>query len=140
MATGIQINRSNIDLPVDVAQEIMQKTQEPLQAKLSSEARRWLGNPTGETVFPLPSNSTLCRILRQWTEGAGITKKVTFHTARHSYATMALSAGADIYTISKLLGHRNITTTTIYAAIVDTQRDAAIDGVSHLFRQHLDRT
>ena len=132
---------------------IMQKTQEPMQSKLSSEACRWLGcsdgeHPTGrqpsygsvvETVFPLPSNSTLGRILRQWTTEAGITKHVTFHTARHSYATMALCAGADIYTVSKLLGHRNINTTTIYTAVVDTQRDAAVDSVSHLLQQQLDK-
>jgi integrase len=127
---------------------IMQKTQEPMQSKLSSEACRWLGLPdgrhlvggsAGETVFPLPSNSTLCRILRQWTTEADIMKHVTFHTARHSYATMALSTGADIYTISKLLGHRNINTTAVYAAVVDTQRDAAIDSVSRLFQQQLEK-
>ena len=132
---------------------IMQKTQEPLQSKLSSEACRWLGpsddehlvgrHPAGntaeETIFPLPSNSTLCRILRQWTTEAGIMKHVTFHTARHSYATMALSAGTDIYTISKLLGHRNINTTAVYAAVVDTQRDAAVDSVSRLLQQRLEK-
>lgn len=126
---------------------IMQKTQEPMQSKLSSEACLWLGlvdaeRPTGghiagETVFPLPSNSTLGRILRQWTAEAGITKPVTFHTARHSYATMALSAGADIYTISKLLGHRNINTTTVYTTVVDTQRDAAVESVGRLLQQSL---
>lgn len=128
---------------------IMQKTQEPMQSKLSSEACQWLGladgeHPTGghlagEAVFPLPSNSTLGRILRQWTSEAGIMKPVTFHTARHSYATMALSAGADIYTISKLLGHRNINTTTVYAAIVDSQRDAAVESVGRLLLQSLDK-
>lgn len=118
---------------------IMQKTQEPMQSKLSSEACRWLGDPIEETIFPLPSNSTLGRVLRQWTSEAGIMKPVTFHTARHSYATMALSAGADIYTISKLLGHRNINTTTVYAAIVDTQRDAAVDSVSRLLQQQIDK-
>lgn len=128
---------------------IMQKTQEPMQSKLSSEACRWLGqsddehfigrHPAGETVFPLPSNSTLGRILRQWTAEAGIAKPVTFHTARHSYATMALSAGADIYTISKLLGHRNINTTTVYAAIVDSQRDAAVESVGSLLQQSLSK-
>ena len=127
---------------------IMQKTQEPMQSKLSSEACRWLGltdgghlvaSPAGETIFPLPSNSTLGRILRQWTAEAGIMKHVTFHTARHSYATMALSTGADIYTISKLLGHRNINTTAVYAAVVDTRRDAAVDSVSRLLRQQLEK-
>lgn len=48
---------------------------------------------------------------------------------------MALTAGTDLYTISKLLGHRSITTTTMYAAVVDSRRDAAVDSVSDLFRK-----
>lgn len=128
---------------------IMQKTQEPMQSKLSSEACRWLGlvdgehsvgrHPAGETVFPLPSNPTLGRILRQWTTEAGIMKHVTFHTARHSYATMALSTGNDIYTISKLLGHRNVNTTAVYAAVIDPQRDAAVESVGRLLQQQLEK-
>ena len=118
---------------------IMKKTQEPMQSKLSNEAFFWLPVPgqPDEQVFPLPCNSTLANVLREWTEAAAVGKHVTFHTARHSYATMALSAGNDLYTISKLLGHRNIKTTTVYAAVVDTQRDAAVDSVSRLFRKRL---
>ena len=47
------------------------------------------------------------------------------------------TAGADIYTISKLLGHKSIATTTVYAAVVDTQRDAATDRVSGFFQARL---
>ena len=86
-------------------------------------------------VFQLPSLSSVERAVRKWAAEAGIKKHVTFHTSRHSYATMALMAGADLYTISKLLGHRDINTTTIYAAVVDAKRDAAVDGVSDLFRK-----
>ena len=83
--------------------------------------------------------STVERIIDRWRKAAGIEKHITFHTARHSYATMALVAGADLYTISKLLGHRSVTTTTVYAAVVDEKRDAAVDGVSRLLRQQLDK-
>ena len=118
---------------------IMQKTQEPLQEKLSAEAVSWLParGADDELLFPLPCRSTVARILREWARDAGIGKHVTFHTARHSYATMALTAGADLYTISKLLGHHNIKTTTVYAAVVDAQRDAAVDSVSDLLRKRL---
>ena len=118
---------------------VMQKTQEPIVAKLSDEAAAWMTAETDDeaTVFPLPNNAQIGRILRDWAVEAGISKHITFHTARHSYATMLLQAGVDIYTISKLLGHRSITTTTLYAAIIDSQRDAAIDSITQLYRQHL---
>ena len=121
-------------------QVVMQKTQEPLICKLTSAAYALIESVerSRRTIFHLPCISTVERIVRQWALHAGITKHVTFHTARHSYATIALMAGADLYTISRLLGHKNIRSTTMYAAIVDAQRDAATDGVSQLFQKHLD--
>lgn len=53
---------------------------------------------------------------------AGISKHVTFHTARHTHATMMLTLGVDLYTVSKLLGHTNIQTTQIYAKLVDESK------------------
>jgi integrase len=64
--------------------------------------------------------------LYKWIKDAGITKDITFHCFRHSYATLQLSKGTDIYTVSKMLGHRELKTTQIYAKIIDqTKRDAA---------------
>lgn len=98
---------------------------------------RWLPErgQDDERVFRLPDKSSVSRTVKKRVQQAGIGKYVTFHTSRHSYATMALMAGTDLYTISKLLGHRSITTTTMYAAVVDAQRDAAVDSVSDLFRK-----
>lgn len=63
--------------------------------------------------------------LFQWIGAAGITKNITFHNFRHTYAVLQLSSGTDIYTISKMLGHKDLKTTQIYAKIVDqTKRDA----------------
>ena len=50
-----------------------------------------------------------------------------FHSARHTHATMMITLGADLYTVSKLLGHTNIQTTQIYAKIVDESKEKAID-------------
>ncbi len=54
-----------------------------------------------------------------WTEKAGINKHITFHSGRHTFACLMLDLNTDIYTVSKLLGHRNISTTQIYAKIID---------------------
>ena len=57
---------------------------------------------------------------------AGIKKHITFHSARHTYATLQITLGTDIYTVSKLLGHKSLKTTEVYARIVDQKKiDAA---------------
>ena len=117
---------------------IMQKTQEPITNKLNDDALRWLPSPKGnpdQPIFDLPTTATIEKVIAQWVQRAHINKHVTFHTARHSYATMALMAGADLYTISKLLGHRNVKTTTLYAAVIDSERDKATDSISHLYKK-----
>ncbi|MEX2335703.1 MAG: site-specific integrase [Fulvivirga sp.] len=67
--------------------------------------------------------------LQQWVMKAGITKTITFHCARHTYATLQLSAGTDIYTVSKLLGHRELKTTQIYAKIIDEKKKEAANKI-----------
>ena len=117
---------------------IMQKTQEPITNKLNDDALRWLPSLKGHPdhpIFDLPATATVEKVIAQWVQRARINKHVTFHTARHSYATMALMAGADLYTISKLLGHRNVKTTTLYAAVIDSERDKATDSISHLYKK-----
>ena len=56
-----------------------------------------------------------------------------FHTARHSYATMMLTIGVDIYTVSKLLGHKNVATTQIYAKIIDQKKIDAVNMMDRFF-------
>lgn len=109
----------------------MKKTATPIYLPLSSHALSCLP-PRKEAqsdalVFAsLPTLTTIETTLRQWAANAGVTKHITFHTARHTFATMILTLGADLYTTSKLLGHSNVATTTIYARIVDKKKDEAV--------------
>ena len=61
---------------------------------------------------------------------AGITKKISFHTFRHTNATLLIEKGNDIYTVSKMLTHKNVGTTQIYADVVDSKKRAAADSLT----------
>lgn len=113
----------------------MQKTKEPIYLPLSAEVLKWMperGDKTAEDhVFDLPLN--INRHLKPWAEAAGISKQFTFHTARHTFATMMLTLGADLYTTSKLLGHTTVTMTQVYAKIINQKKDDAVNLVNGLF-------
>ncbi len=74
---------------------------------------------SGVTVFPFQYNHLLNADLKKVIEHAGIKKKITFHTARHTTATFLLYKGVNITTVQKLLGHRRIETTQIYGKVMD---------------------
>lgn len=80
-----------------------------------------------EAVFStLPCEDTCNVQIKQWVKEAGITKHVTYHVSRHTFATMLLTLGADLYTVCKLLGHTDVKTTQIYAKIINKKKDDAI--------------
>ena len=58
---------------------------------------------------------------------AKVKKSVCFHVSRHTFATSLLTKGADLYTVSKLLGHTDISITQVYADIVNQKKVDAID-------------
>lgn len=66
-------------------------------------------------------------VLKKWAKAAGINKNLSSHVARHTFATLALSNGVDLYTVSKLLGNRDISTTQIYAKIIEKKKEEAVD-------------
>lgn len=72
-------------------------------------------------------------IIRVWVANAGIKKDITFHCGRHTFATMMLDLGTDIYTVSKLLGHSDISTTQIYAKVLDKNKQAAVAAIPDVF-------
>ena len=113
----------------------MQKTKEPIYLPLSPEALKWMperGDKTADDhVFDLPSG--INQLIKPWAKAAGISKRFTFHTARHTFATMMLTLGADLYTVSKLLGHTSVKMTQVYAKIVNKKKDDAVNLTNGLF-------
>ncbi|MES2766798.1 MAG: site-specific integrase [Bacteroidota bacterium] len=108
---------------------IQKKSKKSVTVPLSNTARELLGK-TGEAehhIFEMPLPSWTEKILKDWSNAAGIKKHVTFHVSRHTFATLSLTLGADLYTVSKLLGHANIQTTQIYAKVIDEKKKQAID-------------
>ena len=116
---------------------IQKKTKEAISLPLSQEAIKQLPKreDAKEDDIIFKKLITLGRtneILPKWAEQAGIKKHITFHCARHTHATMLLTLGVDLYTVSKLLGHTNIQTTQIYAKLVDESKKKAIDLIPNI--------
>lgn len=108
------------------------KTRVEITVPLSSEAIALLPERTNQHRDDFVFGYGICARsvhyhLPRWAEMAGITKHISFHTSRHTYATMLLTLGADLYTVSKLLGHTNIKTTQIYAEVVNQKKQDAVD-------------
>lgn len=113
----------------------MTKTKKNITYILSNEAMKWLPDRGKDKLIftGLVQHSCLCYTIRNWVKEAGIDKKITFHCARHTFATMMLTLGADIYTVSKLLGHADLATTEIYAKIIDKKKDEAMGLIDKFF-------
>lgn len=115
---------------------VMQKTRRALpEMKLNKQALKWMPEQRGTGhVFALPNNGRNINLyIKRWAKDAGIEKEICFHVSRHTFATMELTLGADLYVVSKLLGHSNIGTTQVYADIVNKRRDEAMELLDNAF-------
>ena len=113
---------------------VQQKTKHRVVVPINSNALQWLPQRRSgkSVVFELPEPCTTGNTIRRWVAKTSITKKVTFHVARHTYATMLLYYGADVYTVSKLLGHTNVQTTQIYAKVMDESKRRAVNLIPEI--------
>lgn len=132
----------------------MQKTKEPVSVKLPNRALEILqlynsaGSPSLGYIFPILRADTdysdpraLLKAISSGTayanknlkviaQRAGIEKSISFHSSRHTFATRALTKGMHIEYVSKLMGHNSISTTQIYAKIVNAKLDEAMDALN----------
>ena len=85
-----------------------------------------------EKIFKLPSQEMCLKALRHWTAKAGITKHITWHCGRHSFAVNILNNGANIKTVASLLGHSSIQHTEKYTRAIDSLKQEAINSLPEL--------
>ena len=103
---------------------------------ISAQASELLGErgKPNEVVFTdIHSPSCTNEAIKRWVLRAGINKEITFHCARHTFAVMMLDLGTDIYTVSKLLGHRELSTTQRYAKVLDKNKQKAVSKIPDIF-------
>ena len=112
--------------------ELQEKTDIPEYHPISDQAYELCGerrDPDRLVFEGLQDPSWINRPVKKWIEAAGITKHITFHCFRHSFATLQLENGTGLYTIQKLLGHKNIRTTQIYTHMVDSAKVKAAKSI-----------
>jgi len=111
------------------------KTQGLEYLDISKQARDLIGNEDkpDQLVFKgLRYSSYMNTELVRWCMSAGVFKHITFHSGRHTFATLQLTLGTDIYTVSKLLGHKQLLTTQVYSRIIDEKKIEAVNRIPEI--------
>ena len=115
----------------------MQKTTELVNNPVSNEALDLIGyydedaerQPT-DLVFKGFNDSLTQAPLKNWLKAAGITKHASYHSSRHTFGSLQVEAGTSVYTVQHMLGHKNVSTTQIYAAMADESKRESVDKIT----------
>lgn len=111
---------------------VQKKTKEVNYLPISEQAYLICGEPKqpDKLVFEgLPNPSWISKPLKNWIKSAGITRNITFHCFRHTFATLQIEMGTNLYIVSKMLGHTNISTTQIYAHMTSSEKNKAANAI-----------
>jgi site-specific recombinase XerD len=130
----IALKWQNIDFKNKILKTIQEKTKEQVIIELHQTALQILDTPAKNTdfVFSLPSHTACNKNLKYWCKKAGINKHITWHCARHSFATNLIFYGADVNTASKLLGHNSLRYTERYTHIVNSLKEKAVSNLPNI--------
>lgn len=127
------LSKNGNDWQIEITQF---KTGTSLYLPLNMSARKWLperNDSADEDRIFARFNQGQTHYIKEWAKDAGISKSISFHCARHTFATLCLTAGVDIYTTSQLLGHANIRHTQRYARIINAKKDAVVSLLDSVF-------
>ena len=120
------------------------KTKKTVTIPLSDEALRWMPKQqegVDQVFHELKiSTGTVEDVLKEWMKDCKIDKHITYHCSRHTAATTLLTLGANLYVVSKLMGHSSIQMTEVYAKIVDQKKVETINLVNDLFTKPASKT
>lgn len=127
----LRVRRSKGGSPV--VKFLPARTRKTIETYLSTERQLLLKEKDSDALFLNQQGGRLhARAVQQmipaWVERVGITKAVTPHTLRHTFATSLLNKTGNLLLVQKALGHRNVTTTQVYAHVADASLEAAIEG------------
>lgn len=112
-----------------------QKTGKYQELPLSAEAVELCGEPQeprAKVFSDLRYSQISGKALAKWIGNAGITRNITFHCFRHTFATLQLASSTQITTIQKLLGHKNLATTMVYAKTLEEAKREAVNKLKIL--------
>jgi site-specific recombinase XerD len=107
-----------------------EKTETESTLPISLEALQLCGERSTGKVFKGLERNMTQQPLKSWITLAGIDKNITFHCFRHTFATLQIALGTDIYTVSKMLTHKNVSTTQIYAELVNSKKRESANKIS----------
>lgn len=115
------------------------KTRDRVTIPISDETKKWMPDRLDgvDTIFHdlKITHTTVDVVLKEWMKDSGINKHITYHCSRHTAATMLLTLGASIYVVSKILGHKSVKMTEVYAKIVDKKKVETVNLVNGMFNQ-----
>ena len=108
----------------------MQKTKELVNNPISDEALELIGERGTGPVFVGFADKMTQAPLKNWLKAAGITKKISFHCSRHTFGSLQVDAGTSVYTVQHMLGHKNVSTTQIYANMADESKRESVNRIT----------
>ena len=114
---------------------VQKKTKTMNAVPIGSTAKQWMPEKGDDDyVFHLPSSSCVYDNIRRVIKNVGIKKEISFHTSRHTFGTLTLAATKDLYTTMRLLGHKDIRTTSIYAEVLMEDKINAVKNTDSEFK------
>lgn len=131
---AIGLKWKNVNILNNTISFIQSKTGNKVELQIHPTALKLLGTPKGsnELVFNLPSHTACLKNLRSWTKKAGISKHITWHSARHGFASNLLFFGADLNTVRDLMGHSSLRYVQLYTRVVDSMKQKAISNIPEI--------
>lgn len=119
----------------------MKKTAKPISVYLSSTGAQYLPEHTADNesglIFTLPNNTRINVHVRRWCKEAGVKKQVCFHIARHTFGTMMLNNDVPLEVVSKMMGHTKLSTTEIYAKLLNKTIASAAHKQDTIFKDFI---
>ena len=108
----------------------MQKTKELVNNPISDEALELIGERGTGIVFTGFTDKLTQTPLKNWLKASGSTKKFSFHCSRHTFGSLQVDAGTSVYTVQHMLGHKNVSTTQIYANMADESKRESVNRIT----------